>query len=54
MNLAMAYAVEVLCMFATFGLGYEVMGIALASRNFAFAQRTHQIHCYICNPFLLK
>jgi hypothetical protein len=54
MNLAMAYPVQVLCMSAAFGLGYQVMGIALASGNFAFAQRTHQIHWCIRNPFLLE
>jgi hypothetical protein len=54
MNLAMAYPVQVLCMPAAFGLGYQVMVIALVSGNFALTQRAHQIHWYIHNPFLLE
>jgi hypothetical protein len=54
MNLAMAYPVQILCMPAAFGLGYQVMGIALVSGNFALTQRAPQIHWYIHNPFLLE
>ena len=50
----MAYPVQVLCMSAALGLGYQVMGIALTSGNFAVAQRTHEIHWRVRNPFLLE
>ena len=54
MNLAMTNPVQELGMPATFGLGYQVMGIALALGNLAPTKRTHQIHRRSRNPFLLK
>ena len=54
MNLAMTNPVQELGMPATFGLGYQVMGIALALGNLAPTKRTHQIHSRSRNPLLLK
>jgi hypothetical protein len=42
MDLTMANSVQKLSVSAAFGLGYQVVGIALADWNPAFAQRTDQ------------
>ena len=43
MDLPMADPVQVLGVSAAFGLGYQMVSIALAERDFAFAQRANQV-----------
>lgn len=54
MNLAMTNPVQELGMPAAFGLGNQMMGIALALGNLAPTKRTHQIHWRRRSPFLLE